>query len=52
MFILISLFISCRLTSGENINILEIFKRAYPDYFRIVEVKKDEFYDVIQGDSS
>jgi hypothetical protein len=38
-----------RLLNGESLNLLDIFKMAFPEYFRIEEHKKEEFLDIISN---
>jgi hypothetical protein len=36
-----------RLLSGKSVNIIEPFKKAFPEYFKIPVEEKDEFYDIL-----
>jgi len=35
--------------SGKTVNIIEPFKKAFPDYFKVAVPQKDEFYDILNG---
>ena len=36
-----------RMPNGNNVDMLALFKQAYPSYFKIKVVKKKEFLDLI-----
>jgi len=38
-----------RLLSGKSVNIIDPFKKAFPEYFKIPVEEKDEFYDILSG---
>jgi len=35
--------------SGKTVNIIEPFKKAFPEYFKVITPQKDEFYDILNG---
>lgn len=39
-----------RLTSGDCLNILDTFKTAFPEYFKIHDKKKPDFLDILTAD--
>jgi hypothetical protein len=41
--------INFRLLSGKTVNIIEPFKKAFPEYFKVAVPQKDEFYDILNG---
>ncbi len=42
-------YFNIRLLSGKSVNIIEPFKRAFPEYFKVPVQQKDEFYDILSG---
>jgi hypothetical protein len=48
VFIYLSFYLF-RLLNGKSVNIIDPFKKAFPDYFKIPVEQKDEFYDILSG---
>jgi hypothetical protein len=38
------------LPSGDSLKLLEPFKSAFPQYFEIIQPKKEEFIDIISAE--